>query len=109
MRHMKDEMKFKMRIIKPVTDMLTPQCEDITRLISKSMDTKLLLRERLQVKIHIWGCILCHRYQKQLQKIEKAFKKTVETFENDETGKKETLSPESYDRIKSSIDNHLSK
>lgn len=106
---MKHEMKFKMKIIKPVTDMLTPPCEDITRLISKSMDSKLTLRERIQVRIHILGCILCHRYQEQLMKIKKTLKKSVNAFQNDENEKKETLSPESYNRIKSSIDNHLSK
>jgi hypothetical protein len=106
---MKSAMKFKMKVIKPVTDWLTPPCEDITYLISKSMDAKLSLRERLQVKIHIMGCILCRRYQEQLQKIERAFKKTVASFERDETEKKETLSSESYNRIKSSINNNLQK
>lgn len=102
-------MQLKMKIIKPVTDWLTPPCEDITHLISKSMDAKLSFRERLQVRIHIIGCILCRRYQEQLQKIEKALKKSVHLFENDETEKKDTLGPEAYNRIKSNIDDSLSK
>ncbi|HKI44237.1 MAG TPA: zf-HC2 domain-containing protein [Balneolales bacterium] len=97
-----------MKVIKPVTDWLTPPCEDITYLISKSMDAKLSLRERVQVRIHIMGCILCHRYQEQLQKIERVLKKSAQSVEKEETGGGETLSPESYNRIKSSIHRHLS-
>lgn len=105
---MKIGMKFKMKFVKPVTDRLTPPCEDITYLISKSMDAELSFREKWQIRIHIIGCILCHRYQDQLRKIETAIKKSVHNFENDTTVKKDTLSPESYSRIKSSIDKHLS-
>lgn len=95
--------KFKMKLIKPVTDWLTPTCEDIAFLISKSIDTKLSLREKLQVRIHIIGCILCHRYREQLLKLEHLYKKSLNRLDEDEISEEERLSDEAYNRIKTNL------
>lgn len=93
-----------MKIIKPVTDLLTPPCEDITRLISKSLDTRLSIREKWQVRIHIIGCKLCHRYQKQLAAMDRMFKKSAAIFKTDHENAGEGLSEEAYQRIKTEMD-----
>ena len=97
-------MKIKMIIIKPVTDLLTPPCEDITRLISKSLDTRLTFREKWQIRIHILGCKLCHRYQKQIMAMDRMLKKSVALFKNEEESQGEGLSKEAYQKIKSEMD-----
>lgn len=97
-------MNIKMKIIKPVTDLLTPPCEDITRLISKSLDTRLTFREKWQVRIHIIGCKLCHMYQKQLMAMDRMFRKSAEIFKKDQGSSGEGLSKEAYHKIKSEMD-----
>lgn len=101
-------MKIKMKFIKTFTDLVTPPCEDITRLISKSQDTELTLKEKWQVRIHIIGCKLCHRYQEQLQKMNSLLKKTRKISNKEDLEKKEGLSPEAYKKIKSKIDKNIS-
>ncbi len=48
------------------------KCEDISHLISKSMDEKLCIKHRLGIKFHLMMCNLCRRYKKQLDLIQKA-------------------------------------
>lgn len=100
-------MKIKMKFIKKVTDLVTPPCEDITRLISKSQDTKLTLKEKWQVRIHIIGCKLCYKYQQQIQTMSSLLKRSKEFFEKEDVEKEEGLSPEAYKKIKSNIDKNL--
>ncbi|HKJ32400.1 MAG TPA: zf-HC2 domain-containing protein [Balneolales bacterium] len=102
-------MKLKMKFIKTVTDLVTPPCEDITRLISKSQDTELSLKEKWQVRIHIIGCKLCYRYQQQIKKMNALLKKSKEIFEKKDVEDGEGLSREAYKKIKSDIDKNLNK
>jgi len=48
------------------------QCKDITRLVSESLDRKLSLVERIQVRVHLWMCTGCTRFEKQLQFMRRA-------------------------------------
>ncbi len=50
----------------------TPDCRDITRLLSESTDRKLSLRQRLSIRLHYTTCECCERYGKQLQLLRKA-------------------------------------
>jgi len=49
--------------------MMTPSCEIITHRISESYDRKISFRERLSIRIHTLGCVLCERYRRQLLSI----------------------------------------
>ena len=46
--------------------MMMPSCDVISRRMSESYDRKLSVRERLSIRIHTLGCILCERYRRQL-------------------------------------------
>lgn len=50
----------------PVMSRLTPTCEVITQKVSQSMDRPLSLNDRIRVRLHLLGCELCARYEKQL-------------------------------------------
>lgn len=45
---------------------LMPPCKEITLLASKAIDTKISLRERLHIRLHILLCKGCHRFYQQI-------------------------------------------
>ena len=63
---MKKISKIAIRLIMPLINNLTPSCEIISKKISESMDHRISLFERMQIKLHLFGCKLCQRYRKQL-------------------------------------------
>ena len=44
-----------------------PTCQQTVEKISQSMERKLSLRERIDLKLHIWICAWCQWYQEHLQ------------------------------------------
>jgi hypothetical protein len=46
-----------------------PTCQQTVEKISQSMDRKLTLRERVNLKLHIWICAWCQWYLEHLQLI----------------------------------------
>jgi hypothetical protein len=49
-----------------------PPCEAIVEKISRSMEQKLSLRERVDLKLHLWICAWCHWYLENLNLIRDA-------------------------------------
>ncbi len=49
-----------------------PPCEAIVEKISQSMEQRLSLRERIDLKLHLWICAWCHWYFKDLNLIRDA-------------------------------------
>lgn len=43
-----------------------PACQQTVAKLSESMERRLTLRERVQVKIHLWVCAWCQWYLEQL-------------------------------------------
>jgi hypothetical protein len=99
-------MNFITKYVKLTLVRLTPSCQDITYLISKSMDTELPLRKKLQVRIHIIGCYFCHRYREQLIRIKKTLNTASDLSDEGEFNERHTLSPDAYNRIKTAINRH---
>jgi len=69
------------------------------------MDRKIPLFQRLGIRIHLMMCRHCARYQKQLLFLRKAIR-FYSAAEHDEEPTA-TLSDESRDRIKCTINDHL--
>lgn len=44
-----------------------PTCAEATHLTSKSMEGKITLWERASMRLHMWSCNLCRRYEQQLK------------------------------------------
>ena len=44
----------------------TPNCAEMSRLTSRSLDEPLRLKLRLQMRLHHWICAWCRRYFEQL-------------------------------------------
>lgn len=47
-------------------------CKDISGLLSESMDRPLTWRERWAVRLHLWMCRHCSRFQNHLHFLHKA-------------------------------------
>ncbi|HWD88712.1 MAG TPA: hypothetical protein VG367_11340 [Mucilaginibacter sp.] len=48
---------------------ITHNCQHATLLIEKKLIGRLTLRERIFLRIHLFGCGVCRLYQSQTQKI----------------------------------------
>jgi len=47
-------------------------CREVSRLVSKSMDARLPLHQRLAVRLHLLYCVWCRRYVEQIHFLRKA-------------------------------------
>ena len=76
-------------------------CRAATKLISDSLDGHLALRQHLALQLHLFSCLFCSRYRKQLRLVHE----TVHRFAENEKSKpfqapNGGLSPEARNRIK---------
>ena len=88
--------KIAYKILRVMARMM-PFCEDISALVSKSMDRPLPLRQRLLIKIHWILCVPCRRYGKQLRLLRKGLSRYGDP---DENSAEESLSLEAKERLK---------
>lgn len=96
-------MKIGMKIVKPVIDRLTPTCEVITEKVSKSLDEPLSLKEKIQIRVHTFTCILCARYREQLLAIRKLIIRETEQAEKVSLDKDVKLPDTARQRIKDKL------
>jgi hypothetical protein len=47
-------------------------CQRAGELISRALDTRLSLRQRLALTVHLWACHWCRRFRRQLRLVEQA-------------------------------------
>lgn len=76
-------------------------CKDASRLVSEGQDRKLSLGERLGLRLHLWMCVHCRRFERQIQLLRRALQRLdsqAEVFEQTST-----LSIEASDRIRNAI------
>ena len=76
-----------------------PTCQQTVEKISESMDRELTLRERINLKLHIWICAWCQWYLEHLEIIrETARAKGAESLNLESVSP--TLSAEARERIR---------
>lgn len=80
-----------------------PTCKEITRSVSDSLDRKLSLRQRIEMRLHLLICTWCERYRQQLLFIRDAMHHASERVEEHEPFPTASLPPEARDRIKRSL------
>ncbi|MFP4348271.1 MAG: zf-HC2 domain-containing protein [Thermodesulfobacteriota bacterium] len=51
---------------------LIPDCKEVTRMVSESMDRDLPLIQRMKMRMHLVMCKYCSRFEKQLALLRKA-------------------------------------
>ena len=80
----------------------TPKCREVVRILSQSMDSKLPLKTKVQLRFHYLICAWCQRYEKQLHELRK-FARAVP--DHVEEMSMESLSSESKERMKQALRN----
>ncbi len=81
-----------------------PSCKEVSRLVSESMETKLPLRKRIGVWMHLSMCRLCKGFARQLRVIQAAAKQHGES-EDDTSLADATLSDDARERICQAMQN----
>jgi hypothetical protein len=75
-----------------------PTCQEATRLMSDSLDQKLSLRQRLQMKLHVLVCMWCERYRRQLLFLRQAMQQSSKYAERG-IAPPPSLPPEARERL----------
>jgi hypothetical protein len=78
-------------------------CKEVSQLVSDSLDRKLLLWQRVQVRMHLLMCRFCSRFRKQTLFLRDAARHYLMAVEETETATSAGLSPEARVRIKQSL------
>lgn len=82
---------------------MLPTCEEVTQLVSESMDRKLPLGKRMAIRVHFLGCRFCRRFKRQLLLIRKAGQHYKDNVVEEQAQNDHSLSPEAIERIKQSL------
>jgi len=90
-----------MQKIRGILKQLKVSCEDISPLISESMDHRVALEKRLRIKFHLLICGACQCYKTQMDIIKNLAKKIGS--EDIELKKGSALRPETKEKIKQSL------
>lgn len=81
-----------------------PGCKEVSRLISESMETRLPLRKRIGLRMHLGMCRLCRGFARQLRVIQAAAKQHGAS--EDDTGLTDAmLSDDARERIRLAVQN----
>lgn len=54
------------------------KCEDVSRLVSRAHDRPLGLRERMGLRVHLWLCGNCRRFERQLRLLRRGLARLAE-------------------------------
>jgi hypothetical protein len=82
-------------------------CKEVSEKMSESMDRKLPLFYRMQLKMHFLMCKYCKRFKDQMILIRGAVRFDGPT--DDDADPSQCLSKEAYQRIKQAMINHMPK
>lgn len=81
-----------------------PNCKEVTRLVSESMEHKLPFRKRVFLWMHLSMCKLCGGFGKELQMIQDATRRHAENIEKDATPGDSSLSNEARERLRRALE-----
>lgn len=80
-------------------------CREATRLVSLSMDKELPLASRIRLRLHVFICKGCARFERQLLLIREALRRPDGPWDREEAAPGLTLSDEARERILQSLRN----
>jgi hypothetical protein len=79
-------------------------CHKATFLIEKRLVGKITLREKIELKIHLFGCGICRTYQKQTVKISQMVRQLFSDSANLEKHLDDTFKKDMQHRIEDELD-----
>lgn len=78
-------------------------CKQATHLVSERLDRKLSRRERFALRLHVWLCNNCRRFERQINYIRQAVKRGGR---EGHIPTDKSLAPDSMDRIRKALQQH---
>ena len=79
-------------------------CHKATFLIEKKLIGRITLREKIELKIHLFGCGICRTYQKQTIKISQMVRQLFSASANSEKYLDDTFKNDLQHRIEDELD-----
>lgn len=79
-------------------------CKQASQLVSENQERTLTRRERWGLKLHLWICISCRRFNRQIALMRRALRRLSQSDVADETGPE--LPPEARQRIRRNLTEH---
>ena len=76
-------------------------CKDASRLVSEGLERPLGFRERWALRLHLWLCDNCRRFERQLRLLRRALRKLARGAETATQGPE--LPSEARERIRKAI------
>jgi hypothetical protein len=77
-------------------------CKQASRLVSEGQDRTLSWRERWGLRMHLWMCSNCRRFERQIRLMRRAFSMLSRRAEEDSASG--ALSTDARERIRKSLD-----
>jgi hypothetical protein len=82
---------------------ITHNCKHATYLIEKKLIGRLTLRERIFLRIHLFGCGVCRLYQSQTKKVNVMIKQFLRSSSGQNTKLEEHYKREMQERIENEL------
>ena len=79
-------------------------CQKATFLIEKKLIGHITLREKIELRIHLFGCGICRTYQKQTIKIGQLIHQLFHNSANSEKHLDDTFKKDLQDKIENELD-----
>lgn len=76
-------------------------CKDASQMISESQEHPLGIWERVSLRFHLWMCVSCRQFERQIHFLRRSLRKLASRAEIDSQGPK--LSSEAQDRIRKAL------
>ncbi len=83
-----------------------PTCKQMSVLMSQSLERRLTLRERVQMRLHLWICIWCVWYLEHLHVLSDTLQQRAAQADADDTAAAIHLSREARERIKRALESN---
>ena len=78
-------------------------CKDASRLVSEGLERPLGFRERWSLRLHLWLCDNCRRFERQLRLLRRALRKLARGAE---TAQGQALPSAARERIRKALAEH---
>ncbi|MCW8874986.1 MAG: zf-HC2 domain-containing protein [Gammaproteobacteria bacterium] len=76
-------------------------CRQASQLVSESQERALGRRERWGLRLHLWICVSCRRFERQVRLLRRVLRRLARLGESDTQGP--DLSPEARERIRQAL------
>jgi predicted anti-sigma-YlaC factor YlaD len=77
-------------------------CKEASHLVSQNQDRPLSFNECLGLRIHLWMCVNCRRFERQIGLMRRLLRQSARSAENADT--ETQLSAEAQARIRQAMD-----